>query len=129
MLRGLLAETTNAAKTSNPIKTDIQLLSLLRKRAAASRSAAHEFSAANRTDLQDKEMAQVSVLEGYASGVETLSEGDITAAIQEVVGKMRMEGKNVNLGSVIKELLGPDGVLAGKPVENKEVARLAKGMI
>ena len=35
VLRALLADVTNSAKTSNPIKTDMQLLSLLRKRAAA----------------------------------------------------------------------------------------------
>jgi len=129
VLRSILAETTNAAKTSNPLRTDIQILALLRKQAATSRSAAQEFGAAKREDLQGKEMAQVAVLDEYAAGVETLGESEITAAIQDVIGKMRTDGKDVNLGAVIKELLGPEGALQGRPVENKEVARLVRGML
>lgn len=129
VLRAVLAETTNAAKTSNPLRTDVQMLALLRKKAASSRAAAQEFGSANREDLQSKEMAQVAVLEEYASGVETVGEEEVTEAIQSVLGKMRTEGKSVNIGSVLKELLGPEGALQGKPVEGKEVARLAKGLI
>jgi uncharacterized protein YqeY len=107
----------------------MQLVSLLRKRAAASRAAAQEFSAGSREDLEQKEMAQVAVLEEYAGSVSTLSDEEITAAIQDVLGKMRTDGQAVNVGSVIKQLLGPEGALAGKPVDNSQVAKLAKGMI
>ncbi len=129
VLRALLAEYTNAAKTSSPIKTNIQLLSLLRKRIAASRSAAVEFSAANRSDLKDKEEAQITVLEEYAGGVETLGQEEITRVVGESIGKMRTEGHKVDTGTVLKHLLGPGGVLDGKPVEKGEVARVVKGML
>ena len=130
VLRALLAEYTNAAKTSSPIKTNIQLLALLRKRIAASRSAAVEFNAANRSDLKDKEEAQITVLEEYAGGVETIGEDEITRVVGEVIGKMRTtEGQKVDTGSVLKSLLGPGGAFDGKPVERGEVARVVKGML
>ncbi|KAL9122759.1 MAG: hypothetical protein Q9187_000698 [Circinaria calcarea] len=129
VLRALLAETTNASKTSNPIRTDIQLLSLLRKRAAASKSAAQEFSAANRADLRDSELSQVAVLEEYASGVETLGEEEIKEAVAKIIGEMRTKGHTANPGALLKALVGPGGEFNGKPVENAEVAKIVKGML
>ncbi|KAI4126783.1 MAG: hypothetical protein LQ347_004833 [Umbilicaria vellea] len=129
VLRALLAEITNASKTSSPIKTDLQLLSLLRKRAAASRTAAREFSAANRTDLKDKEDAQVAVLEGYAGEVDTIGEEETTRVVGEVIGKMRNDEKKVDLGSVLEALVGPGGEFDGKPVEKAEVAKIVRGML
>ncbi|MCJ1255471.1 hypothetical protein MMC24_003287 [Lignoscripta atroalba] len=129
VLKALLAETANASKTSSPIKSDIQLLSLMRKRAAASRSAAEEFSAANRDDLRDKEVAQVAVLEEYASCVDTVGEGEITRITAEVIGRMRTEGLDVNIGTVLKALVGPGGELDGKPVEKGEVAKIVRASL
>lgn len=126
-LRGLLAEVTNQAKTSNPIKTDMQLLSLLRKRTAQAKAAGEEFKAAGREDLLEKEESQVAIFEEYAGGVETMSENDITDAVTKVVEEMKAvaEGK-VNMGEVLKKLLGSGGSLEGKPVDRSEVARLVK---
>lgn len=129
VLKGILAEYINAAKTSSPIKTNIQLLALLRKRIAASKSAAVEFNAANRGDLKDKEEAQINVLEEYAGGVETIGEEEITRIVGESIGKMRTEGQKVDTSTVLKRLLGPGGALDGKPVEKGEVARVVKGML
>ena len=129
VLRALIAETTNASKTSNPINTDIQILALLRKRAAASKSAAEEFSAANRVDLRDTELSQVAVLEEYASGVATIGEEEIKEIAAKVIGQMRTDGHTVKPGAVLKALVGPGGEFNGKPVENVEVARIVKGML
>lgn len=129
VLRALLAEITNASKTTSPIKTDLQLLSLLRKRVAASRTAAQQFGAANRTDLKDKEDAQVAILEGYAGEVDTIGEEEITRVAGEVIGKMRTAEKKMDLGSVLKALVGPGGEFDGKPVEKAEVAKIVKGML
>ncbi len=129
VLRALIAEYANAAKTSSPIKTNIQLLALLRKRAATSRSAAIEFSAANRNDLKDKEEAQIAVLEEYAGGVETVGTEEIRRVVGEVIGKMRTEGLKADMGAVLKNLVGPGGAFEGKPVEKGEVARIVKGML
>ncbi|KAI9839286.1 MAG: hypothetical protein M1819_003281 [Sarea resinae] len=126
VLRGLLAETTNAAKTSTPFKTDVQLLALLRKRAAASKAAALEFQAAKRDDLKEKEDAQVAVLEEYAGGVETMGVEDIKKSVAEVMEKVKVEGARMDMGGVLKRLVGPGGSLEGKPVERAEVARIVK---
>ncbi|KAF2159333.1 hypothetical protein M409DRAFT_30209 [Zasmidium cellare ATCC 36951] len=126
-LRGLLAEVTNQAKTSNPIKTDMQMLSLLRKRTAAAKAAGDEFKAAGREDLLEKEEAQASIFEEYAGGVETMPESDIKDAVTKVIDEVKAvaEGK-VNMGDVLKKILGPGGSLEGKPVDRSEVARIVK---
>lgn len=126
-LRGLLAEVTNQAKTSNPIKTDMQLLSLLRKRTTAAKAAGEEFKAAGREDLLEKEEAQAAIFEEYAGGVETMPESDIKAAVTKAVDEVKaiVEGK-VNMGDVLKKILGPGGSLEGKPVDRSEVARIVK---
>ena len=129
VLRAILAETTNAAKTSSPFKTDLQLLSLLRRRAAASKAAAQEFDSAKREDLRDKELAQAVVMEEYASGVQTMGEEEITGIIQDVIHKTKASGQSVSMGSLLKAVLGPGGALDGKPVENATVAKLARGIL
>ncbi|SLM33703.1 Uncharacterised domain YOR215C, mitochondrial [Lasallia pustulata] len=129
VLRSLLAEITNASKTSSPITTDLQLLSLLRKRAAMSRTAAQEFGAAKRTDLKDKEEAQVAVLEEYAGEVDTIGEEEITRVVGEVIGRMVSDEKKLDLGSVLKNLLGPGGAFNGKPVEKAEVAKIVASLM
>ena len=126
MLRGLLAETTNASKGSFPLRTDIQVLALLRKRAAASKAAAEEFAAAGREDLSQKELSEAAVMDEYAAGVETIDESEIVTAIQGSLNKLRTESKTVNAGTVLKDLLGPGGSLAEKPVEKALVAKLVK---
>lgn len=129
VLRALLAEYANAAKTSTPIKTNIQLLSLLRKRVAAARAAATEFSAANRNDLKDKEEAQIAVLEEYAGGVKTVGEEEIKTVVGETIAKMRTEGLKLDMGPVLKSLVGPGGALDGRPVEKGEVAKIVRSIL
>lgn len=129
VLRAVLAETTNASKTSSPIKTDIQLLSLLRKRIAASKSAAEEFSAANRNDLRDKEQAQIAVMEDYASGVQTVGQAEIAEVAANIIGKMRTDGQTTSMGNVLRAIVGPGGAFEEKPVDKAEVARIVKGML
>lgn len=130
VLRGLLAEVTNAAKTNNPIKSDMQLLSLLRKRAASAKQASTEFKSAGRQDLVESEEKQAKVLEEYAGDVETMSNDDIRDVVMEVVEDLKAQqtGK-LNMGDVLKKLLAPGGRLDGKPVERSEVARLVKEVL
>jgi len=124
-----MAEVTNASKTSNPFKTDIQLLSLLKKRAAASREAAAEFSNAKRDDLSNKELAQVAVLDEYAAEVQVLGKEEMASAIQKVISQKQTDGETVNVGSVLKALFAPGGGLDGEAADRAEVARLAKAMV
>ncbi|TKA79081.1 hypothetical protein B0A55_02520 [Friedmanniomyces simplex] len=116
IVRSLLADVTNAAKTSSPVQTDMQLLSLLRKRATAAQTAKAEFAGAGRQDLVEQEEQQAKVLE------------DVRDAVQRVVeeGKavLAAGGKAANMGDVLKKLLGAGGSLEGKNVERSEVARV-----
>lgn len=132
VLRGLLAEVTNAAKTNNPVKTDMQILTLLRKRAATARQASDEFKSAGRDDLVKKEEDQLDVMEEYAGDVQTMSSDDIRdvviKTVEEVKTQQSAPGK-INMGDILKKLLAPGGSLDGKPVERAEVARIVKGVM
>ena len=129
VLKSLLAEVTNAAKTSSPIKSDIQLLSLLRKRAAASKAAASEFQGAGRVDLREKEDAQINVLEEYASGVEVVGADEIKRVVASCIQRLKSEGTKLDMGSVLKILLGPGGAFDEKPVERADVAKEVKTVL
>ena len=106
---------------------------MLRKRTAASKSAAEEFTAANRNDLRDKEEAQIAVMEEYASEVEMVSENEIKEAAAEIINTMRTTGGPVNAGTVIKAIVGLEASGAehfnGKSLDRAEVARIVKGML
>jgi uncharacterized protein YqeY len=122
----LISETNNAAKTSSPIQTDIQLLSLIRKRAAAAKEAAQQFAEADRPDLKEKEDAQIAILEEYAGHVKTLSVEEVEAIIAKEISAMKEAGKKMEIGQVLKALFAPGGALDGKPADRKEVAGLVK---
>jgi len=122
----LISETNNAAKTSSPIQTDIQLLSLIRKRAAAAKEAAQQFAQADRPDLKEKEDAQIAILEEYAGHVKTLSVDEVEAIIAKEISAMKEAGKKMEIGQVLKALFAPGGALDGKPADRKEVAGLVK---
>ncbi|KAJ5217086.1 hypothetical protein N7468_010094 [Penicillium chermesinum] len=129
VLRALISETNNAAKTASPIQTDIQLLSLIRKRAAAAQDAADQFAAAERPDLKQKEDEQIAILEEYASQVKTLSAEEVEAIIKQQVAAIKEAGTKLDAGQVLKALFAPGGALDGKPADRKEVAGLVKKAI
>ncbi|OOF94929.1 hypothetical protein ASPCADRAFT_208581 [Aspergillus carbonarius ITEM 5010] len=126
VVRALISETNNAAKTNSPIETDLQLLSLIRKRIAASKEAVKEFQAENRPDLKETEEKQVTILEEYGAQVETMSLDDIKAIVSEELAKLKETGKKAEVGPLLKSLFAPGGALDGKPAERAEVAKIAK---
>lgn len=126
MLRAIISETNNAAKTSTPIQTDLQLLSLIKKRTAASKDAAQQFLQADRPDLKEKEDAQIAVLEGYAAQVQTTPIEEIQSAVSQAISQLQNDGKKADVGNVLKTLFAPGGLLDGKPAEKAEVARVVK---
>lgn len=117
VLRGLIADVANAAKTSKPVTTDAQMLNIIRKRVKSSEAAVEEFQSAKRDDLKDREVAQMAVLEAYIGDSGSMGEDEITMAVQDVIGRMRSEGKTVNQGSVMKSIVGPGGVLEDQAVD------------
>ena len=121
-----MADITNASKSPKPIKTDLELLSIFRKRSAASRAAAEEFAAANRQDLREKETAQVAILDEYASKVEVVGEEEMSGAIENTAMWLKGADKAVDLPSILKLLVGPEGSLAAKPVDRGSLVYLVK---
>ncbi|KAL4992710.1 hypothetical protein BDW68DRAFT_525 [Aspergillus falconensis] len=126
VIRALISETNNSQKTSSPIQTDLQLLALIRKRAAASRDSMQQFVDANRPDLKEKEEKAQAILEEYGNQVQTMGAHEIKQIVSEQVTKMKAAGMKVEIGLVLKSLFAPGGALDGKPAERSEVAKIAK---
>ncbi|KAM3513189.1 hypothetical protein MY11210_003214 [Beauveria gryllotalpidicola] len=127
VLRAVMAANLNASKTASPIKTDVQLVALMRRMVKGAEDAAAEARAAGRQDLVDKEAAQVALLVEYmqGSGVATLGEAELRAVVDKVVGEVRAagaEGKSL-MGDVMK---GLNTALEGKDVDRKSLAELVK---
>lgn len=122
-LKALLADVTNASKTSKPVTTDMHVLGLLRKHSNAAKDAAQEFQAASRPDLKEKEEAQAGVFDEYAGQVDTISDEEIAAAVKSVVDDLKAKGEKADKGTVLKKLIGVGGIFDGKPVEKAAVAQ------
>jgi uncharacterized protein len=118
----------NASKGTSPIKTDVQVLALLRKKMASSKAASEEFAQAKRDDLKAKQDAEIAVMDEYAGQVKTFAEEDILKAIEQAYESLKDTAK-VNAGMVLKELLRPGGTLDGKPVEKAQVAKMVQEML
>lgn len=129
VLRSVLAATTNAAKTSSPIATDLQLIALLRKTARGNQEAIEEAKKANRADLVDKEEAQVKVIDEYIaeSGVQVLSEEEIRVLVQDTISQGQQEGKDSN--QIFKELMSSKWVPEGKLVDKATLGRIATELV
>ena len=123
-----MSDITNAAKSSQPVATDSQMLNIIRKRVKSSVAAAEEFSNAKREDLISREIAQITVLQEYMPS-ETLKEEDLKTTVQNVIGVMRTESKQISLGSVMKTLVAIGGPLDGQLVDKKDVAKIVQGML
>lgn len=127
-IRAILADITDASKTKSPVTTDIQILSLCRKRAAAGRAAGEQFETEGRLDLKEKELGQVGVLEEYAGSVETVSEEEVVKKVGEALKELGISGKQAK-GQLMKKLLGPGGIFEGMPVEKQVVVRAVDSAI
>ncbi|KAK0511735.1 hypothetical protein JMJ35_006308 [Cladonia borealis] len=108
VLRGLISDVTNAAKSSKPVTTDSQMLNIIRKRAQSSVAAAEEFSNAKREDLKSREIAQMTVLQEYMP---------------------RRRSKPISQGSVMKTLVAVGGPLDGQLVDKRDVAKIVQEML
>jgi uncharacterized protein len=133
VLRSVMSAMLNASKTASPIRTDAQLVGLLRKTIRSSQDAAAEFRAAGRDDLVEKEESQIRVLEEYCqgSGVETMTPEDLRRIVEGVKAELqaeKIEGHPA-LGEAMKRLLKPGGQLDGKDFDKAELPKLVKEII
>jgi uncharacterized protein YqeY len=104
----------------------MQVLSILRKKLSASKTASQEFADAKRDDLKQKQDAEIAILDEYAGQVDTFSEDRISEVVEEVVKTMEGSSAKLNAGLVLKELFKPGGTLQDKPVEKAQVAAIVK---
>lgn len=133
VLRAILAATLNASKTSSPIKTDAQLVALLRRTVRSSEEAVVDFRTAGRQDLIDTEEAQIRVLEEYitGSGISILGAAElrqVAGPVVEAVAKQGVEEKSLQ-GLVMKTLLAADGPLPGKQFEKAKLVQVVKALL
>lgn len=129
VLRGLLADIVNSSKINRAITQDHEVVALLKSRIKLSQSAAAEFAAAERDDLKANEEGQVSILQGYLDGLEIVSDEDIKNAALEALDFLRMEGKRIHMGAIIKLLIGPNGIYCGKYLNMPTVTRIVREVI
>ncbi|TWU70733.1 hypothetical protein ED733_001545 [Metarhizium rileyi] len=127
VLRSIMAANLNASKTSSPVRTDVQLVALIRRIQKNAQDAAADAEVAGRDDLVEKETLQIRILDEYlaGSGVQTLGEVELRALIQEAVDASRHAGTATKalMGDVMKRLAG---ALEGKDVDKKAVASMVK---
>lgn len=126
VLRALLAEITNSSKTPSPIKDDMGLLTLLKKKIGTSKTAVEDFYKADRKDLVTKEQEQVDILEEYAAGVKTVDLEEVRRTIKTVIASIKVNSRKVTMGDVLKRTIGSGGAMEGQMVEKSEVARIVK---
>lgn len=125
-LRGVLADVTNKAKSGNAKtpSTDIEILSILRKRATISRQASDQFESSGRLDLKQKEDAQVRILEEYGGQVDEMTDSDIRDAVGKVIEELSKQDEKMRKSDAMKKLFGPNGPLADRNVDRKRVVEV-----
>lgn len=118
VLRALLADITNASKTTKPVDDDAALYSLLTKQIKASSAAVEEFAHAKRDDLVEKERGQMTILRGFLEQIEIVPEETVRQFAEEAVAETEGEVKSGALmGKVMKKL-------EGKPADMAMVRRV-----
>ena len=127
-LRGIISEINQQASSSSPIKTDMQVLALLRKRKAASQTAAKEAEQARRDDLKQKQDTEIGILDEYAGSVKLMSTEDLRSAVKSTLDLLYTKTSNLTVkpGTLMKELLRPGGRLEGEPVDKAELAKVVQ---
>ncbi|KAL2753442.1 hypothetical protein ACRALDRAFT_1072076 [Sodiomyces alcalophilus JCM 7366] len=127
VLRAAIAAANNAAKTSSPVTTNLDLVALLRKSLRGSREASAQAREANRPELAEKEETQARILEEYiaAAGVETVSEAQVHDLVRTAVEEARAAGSDGKqaVGRVMKAVTQS---LKGRDVEvdTKDISKL-----
>ncbi|KAG6002999.1 hypothetical protein E4U21_002474 [Claviceps maximensis] len=127
VVRAILSANLNASKTASPVRTDVQLVALIRRIQKSAQDAVADAEAAGRTDLVDKENDQLRILDEYlaGSGVQTLGEAELKTLIQDAIEASKTAGTATKslMGDVMKRLAG---ALEGKDVDRKAVASMVK---
>jgi uncharacterized protein len=133
VLRAVIASTLNASKTSSPVKTDSQMVALLKKHLTASKDAAVEFAKAGREDLVEKEQGQAAIMTQYVqeSGLRQLSPEEldrIIIATQSEAAADGFEPKQL-LNETTRRLMASNGPLETVDIEKKVVVERLRELL
>jgi uncharacterized protein YqeY len=133
VLRALMASTLNASKTSSPIKTNAQMVALLKKHMTASRDAADEFAQAGRQDLAEKEQSQAAIMAEYVQegGMRELSDEALQGIIIATKSEAVADGVKPQqlLSEILRSLMAPNGPLEAFEVDKKDVVTRVRQLI
>ena len=102
VIRMILAEITNAEIAGGGDLEEADMAALLQKDARRRQETIAELQQAGRTDLLEKEEAELRVLETYLPKM--LTQEEITAAAQQVIEQVGASGMK-DLGGVMRELM------------------------
>lgn len=120
-LRALMAEITNASKTTKPIDNDASLFTLLSKQIKASQTAVEEFEKAKRDDLVEKERSTLNVFEDLSGKIDKVGESEI----REIVTEVANAGAK-NVGMAMGKTMGK---LSGRPVDSELVKKIVEEVV
>lgn len=130
VLRAVLSANLNASKTSSPVKTDVQLVALMRKLQQNGQDSISDAKSAGREDLIEKEQQQIAILDEYVagSGVQTLGEAELKTLVQDAVEAAKGAGVvgKAMVGDVMKRLTG---ALQGKDVDKKALVQMVNDLV
>ncbi len=126
VIRAVVSEINQAASGSTPVRTDMQVLALLKKRKSSSLAAAEEAGKAGRADLKEKQEKEIEILDDYAGSVQLLNTEELRDIVTQTVHGMGDEKSGLKPGAVMKELLKPGGPLDGKPLDRKALSEVVQ---
>ncbi|MBY0468495.1 MAG: GatB/YqeY domain-containing protein [Burkholderiaceae bacterium] len=107
-IRGLLAACKQREVDERIVLDDAAIVAIIDKLIKQRKDSIAQFSSAGRTDLVDKETAELKVLEGYLP--QRLSADEITAQVQAIVAETGATGP----GDMGKVMAAVKAKLAGK---------------
>ncbi len=97
-IRGLLAACKQREVDERIVLDDAAVIAIIDKLIKQRKDSISQFSSAGRTDLVDKETAELKVLEGYLP--QRLSAEEITAQVQAIVAELGATGPG-DMGKVM----------------------------
>jgi uncharacterized protein len=107
-IRGLLAALKQKEVDERIILDDAAVIAIIDKLVKQRKESIAQFSTAGRTDLVDKEAAELTVLEGYLP--QRMSADEVAAAVQKIVADLGASGP----GDMGKVMGAVKAQLAGK---------------
>jgi uncharacterized protein YqeY len=122
-LRMLKAALMNKSVEKNRALDDAEELQVISTLVKQRRDSIEQFTAGGRTDLADKEQAEIGVLESYLPPAVTTEELDRTVA--QAISETGASSPK-DMGKVMKAVMA---ALVGKTIDGKKVSELVKSRL